>query len=67
MYVFMVGGYLKWGNLIFGLVMNIYENRLNLGDDDKLYIIFGYVNGFGGINGIRENFIGVNIGDVDFW
>lgn len=65
-HVFTVGGYPKRGNPIFGLVMNIYENRPNLGDDDKPYTTLGYANGLGGINGTRENLTGVNTGDADF-
>ena len=64
--MFTVGGYPKRGNPIFGLVMNIYENRPNLGDDDKPYTTLGYANGLGGINGTRENLTGVNTGDKDF-
>ena len=65
-HVFTVGGYPKRGNPIFGLVMNIYENKPNLGDDHKPYTTLGYANGPGGINGSRENLTGVDTGDKDF-
>ena len=65
-HVFTVGGYPKRGNPIFGLVMNIYEDKANLGDDKKPYTTLGYANGPGGINGSRENLTGINTGDKDF-
>ncbi|KAL9969141.1 hypothetical protein ACROYT_G021316 [Oculina patagonica] len=65
-HVFTVGGYPKRGNPIFGLVMNIYDNTLNLGGDSKPYTTLGYANGPGGINGTRENLTGVNTSDKDF-
>ena len=65
-HVFTVGGYPKRGNPIFGLVMNIYDNKPNLGDDGKPYTTLGYANGLGGINGTRENLTGVDTGDKDF-
>lgn len=65
-HVFTVGGYPKRGNPIFGLVMNIYDNRPNLGDDGKPYTTLGYANGLGGINGTRENLTRVDTGGKDF-
>jgi len=65
-HVFTVGGYPKRNNPIFGLVMNIYENKANLGDDDKPYTTLGYANGPGGINGSRENLTGVDTEDKNF-
>ena len=65
-HVFTVGGYPKRGNPIFGLVMNIYDNKPNLGDDGKPYTTLGYANGLGGINGTRENLTGIDTGDKNF-
>lgn len=65
-HVFTVGGYPKRGNPIFGVVMNIYENKPELGSDGKPYTILGYANGPGGINGTRENLTGVVTGDKDY-
>ena len=65
-HVFTVGGYPKRGNPIFGLVMNIYDNKPNLGDDGKPYTTLGYANGLGGINGTRENLTGTDTGDKNF-
>ena len=65
-HVFTVGGYPKRGNPIFGVVMNIYENKPELGSDGKPYTTLGYANGPGGINGTRENLTGVVTGDKDY-
>ena len=65
-HVFTVGGYPKRGNPIFGLVMNIYDDKPNLGDDGKPYTSLGYANGLGGINGTRENLTGVDTADKNF-
>ena len=65
-HVFTIGGYPKRGNPIFGLVMNIYDNKPNLGDDGKPYTTLGYANGLGGINGTRENLTGIDTGDKNF-
>ncbi|XP_067051441.1 alkaline phosphatase-like isoform X2 [Acropora muricata] len=65
-HVFTVGGYPKRGNPIFGLVMNIYNDKPNLGDDGKPYTSLGYANGLGGINGTRENLTGVDTADKNF-
>jgi len=65
-HVFTIGGYPKRGNPIFGLVMNIYNNKPELGDDGKPYTTLGYSNGLGGINGTREDLTNVDTGDKDF-
>lgn len=65
-HVFTIGGYPKRGNPIFGLVMNIYDNKPELGDDGKPYTTLGYANGLGGINGTREDLTNVDTGHKDF-
>lgn len=58
-YVFFIVGYFKCNNLIFGIV--------GIGDDNKFYIMLGYMNGLGvKLDEFCVDLFGVDIIDIDF-